>query len=55
MNKRELLEYLKDFPDDFEIEVNDNLNGEVFPIEQVDLFSESFGDDFNLIMIQVNV
>jgi hypothetical protein len=52
MKVNELIEILKQFPLDTEIEVNDNYGGRVYPIVSVDDFLDDL--DYPVIMIQVN-
>jgi len=51
MKVSELIAKLQTLPPDSEVEVNDNLGGECYAIEQVDLFDEEHPA---LVMLQVN-
>lgn len=60
MTVAELIEILKTMPQDYPVEVNDNGNGNVFAIEQVDCFlpedmDPDYPDDEPSVVLQVNV
>jgi hypothetical protein len=53
MTVAELIEILKQMPQDIQVEVNDNAAGEVFAIDQVDHFDATEYDP-QIVIIQVN-
>jgi hypothetical protein len=60
MTVAELIEVLKTMPQDYTVEINDNGNGNVFAIDQVDCFlpedmNPIFPEDYPSVVIQVNV
>ena len=56
MTVAELIAILQTMPQDFPIEVNDNNGGQIYPIEQVDCFTELDDElgDYPVVVIQVN-
>lgn len=55
MTVAELISILQALPQDVVVEVNDNRNGNIFAIEQVDLFdAEPSNDEEPLVVLQVN-
>lgn len=54
MTVAELIEILKTMPQDCLVEVNDNMGGEIYDVEQVDHFEATEYDD-ETVVLQVNV
>jgi hypothetical protein len=56
MTVAELIAILQTMPQDLPIEVNDNNGGQIYPIEQVDCFTELDiePDDYPTVVLQVN-
>lgn len=60
MTVAELIAILQTMPQDYPVDINDNGNGNVFAIEQVDCFlpedmDPDFPEDYPSVVIQVNV
>ena len=55
MTVAELIAVLQTMPQDYPIEINDNMGGQIIYIDSVDQFDLEGEEDYPVVMIQANV